>query len=291
MRANNARAHIAYLMATGLTFELSSSNYTTGIKCDAWKAKYVSTMQSNRTFACFAKLKKAVKEKPVPNVTNEDVKYFQHNFKRDIYIEQVTNIDIKSAYATILYNDGYIDKETYDYICASRKQERLASVGMLASRKNIFEFRKGKPVAERSDVSLYSGFFFYAAKRTFEIMDELRQICNEDYLYTWVDGIYFLPNEKAQAECKKFLDSIGFKHTVDNLASFDVHLRPDLVRVTFLKDGKQKIFNLPSLNNEFKRVVIDSILSLNNKKNKYEKGKDQGPVQDGGRNRAIHRRK
>lgn len=267
MRMNNAKAHIDFLTETRQTFELSSSNYTTGIKSDAWPGKYVQNLQSNRAFACFAKLKKAVKDRPVPDVKSEDVRYFQHNFKKDLYVERVTNIDIKSAYATILFNDGYIDEATYKYVCGATKQERLASVGMLASRKEVFQFVKGEPVDEEEVVSGKAGFFFYSAKRTFEIMDDLKRICGNSYLYTWVDGIYFLPNSGAERECRQYLEGIRFGHTVDYLSGFDVSIKQDLIVVRFRNGkGKSKLFNLPNAMSEFKRIMMDSILSINSKK-------------------------
>jgi len=51
----------------------------------------------------------------------------------------IFNIDIKSAYATILKNDGLITQKTFDFINRLPKQERLTAVGMLAGKKNIFE--------------------------------------------------------------------------------------------------------------------------------------------------------
>lgn len=269
MRMKNARTHINYLINSKQSFELSSSNYTTGIKCDdkALCAKYVATMQTNRTFACFAKLKKAVKKRPVPDVKPEDVRYFQHNFKSNIYIDTVYNIDLKSAYATILFNEGFIDKETYVYVCAGSKQERLASVGMLASRKEIFSFHNGVPISETEVVSENSGFFFYAAKRTFDIMDELKRICGQDYLYTWVDGIYFLPNVDTKEKCQEYLQSSGLKNSFDQLQEFEVRIKQNEIVVTFKKGAKLRRFSLPPIVSEFKRIIMDSILLINKNKN------------------------
>lgn len=252
------------MIGSGQSFELSSSNYTTGIKCEdkALCAKYVATMQTNKTFASFAKLKKALKDKPVPDITNEDVRYFSHNFRQNIYIDEVYNIDLKSAYATILLRDGFIDEETYKYICSGTKQERLASVGMLASRKEIFTFKNGKAVSEEKKVSENSGFFFLAAQRTFDIMDELKRMCEQSYLFTWVDGIYFTPNDSAAKDCMRYVSSIGFKATFEKLTQFEVRIKQDKIIVTFVKDGKQKLFNLPPIDSEFKSIITENILRL-----------------------------
>lgn len=271
MRMQNARTHINYLIEAKQTFTLSSSNYTTGIKCDSFPGKYVANLQSNRAFACFAKVKKAVKDKPIPNISNDDVRYFQHNFRKDIYIDTVYNIDIKSAYATVLFKSGLIDEETFQYLAKSSKQDRLSSVGMLASRKEIFEFKNGSPISETEVVSELSGFFFYAVQKTFEIMDELRRICGMDYLFTWVDGIYFLPNDRVRKECSDYLDNICYRYSSDTLSEFEVKIKTDLIYLTFKKEGKLKIFNLPGITSEFRSLMMDSILLINkNKKNEKD---------------------
>lgn len=259
----NARSHINYLIDIAANFVLTSSNYTTQIEMDEKKDKYVQTMQTNRTFACFAKLKSNLKDKPVPDVDNTMVNYFVHNFKKPIYIERVTNIDIKSAYATILYNDNLINEDTFQYICKSAKKERLASVGMLAARKKIFTFKTGSVVDEQETVSEKSGFFFYAVKRTSEIMADIQKICGKQYLYTWVDGIYYLPNSNIDFVASAYLRDNKFDFRIDRLEEFEVQFKHDCILVTFKKDGKRKIFNLPLPITEFKRIMIDSILQAN----------------------------
>lgn len=273
MRMNNAREYINYLQDAHMDFLLTSSNYTTQIEYEGAKEKYVQTMQSPRTFACFAKLKSQIKDKPIPDVDKDSLIYFHHDFKKDIYIDTVYNIDLKSAYATILYNDKYINKETFDYIVSSTKQERLASVGMLASRKKIFNFKGGSPIDEKEVVSEKSGLFFYAVKRTYEIMSNLKKICGTDYLYTWVDGIYLLPNDAHKKECIAYLEENNFKCSFDVLSEFEVKIKGDHTLVTFKKEGQRKLFNLPSPMSEFKKIMMDAILAK--KATKHKNGFDQ----------------
>jgi len=236
---------------------------------DEKKDKYVQTMQTNRTFACFAKLKSNLKDKPIPDIDNSMVSYFVHNFKKPIYVDYVTNIDIKSAYATILFNDDLITKETYEYICKSKKKERLASVGMLASRKKIFAFKTGAVIDEKEIISEKSGFFFYCVKRTAEHMAEIQRICGKDYLYTWVDGIYYLPNTNTDFLCETYLHESGFNYKLNQLTEFEVQFKIDCILVTFKQDGKRKLFNLPLPVTEFKRIMMDAIMQANHKPKEY----------------------
>lgn len=261
LRKNNARAYLNYLKKTGVPFEMFVSNYTAKFKTELFERKFVHNMQSNRAFACYAKIKSDVKDKPIPEVDIERLSYFVHDFKKSEYVGDVINIDLKSAYATVLYRDGFISRSTYDYICAGSKQERLVGVGMLASKKQYFKFDNGKIINNDEIVSPTSNFFFYAVHRTAEIMGELKTICGNSYLFTWVDGIYLLPDSKVQSECLEFIESIGFKSSCDPLTEFEVKVSKKQVSVNFKKGGVPKPFNLPLPNSEFKRLMVEAILS------------------------------
>lgn len=276
MRNGNCQQLIDYLTSGKFNFEMTSSNYTTKLKSEIINRTFVATKQSKRTFAAFAKLKSDLKNLKVPNVPAESVRYFEHDFRKDSYFPEVVNIDLKSAYARIFYNDKMITEETFKYFNSCKKQERLASVGMLASRKKVFQFENGKPVSYVENISELSGFFFYCVKRTHEIMSELKRICGDKYLFTWVDGIYFLPDEKVLSECIQYLESVNFLFTKENLQDFTVKIFKNKAFLTFKKDGKLKRFNLPSASSEFRKVIMESIIEINkNKQN--EKSKIKNP--------------
>lgn len=270
LRGNNARAYMNYLKSIGIPFEMIASNYTVLFKAEGLEKKFVSSMQGNRTFACFAKLKSELKSKPVPEIDKDALSYFVHDFKHDMYVGDVINIDLKSAYATVLFRDNLISENCYRYICKGTKQERLVSVGMLASKKQHFKFDGGYITGMPEEIiSEYSNFFFYAVKRTGEIMSELKAICGNDYLFTWVDGIYVLPNDKTIQDCHRYLESIDFNYSTEPLRDFEVKITPKHVSINFLKLSKgewtPKPFNLPLPNSEFKRLIIDAILSRRQK--------------------------
>lgn len=224
-------------------------------------------MQSKKTFACFAKIKSDTKNKTVPDISREELVYYQHDFKTNFFTKEVFNIDLKSAYATILRNDGFIGDDTYRYICKANKKERLASVGMLAARKRVFTFRGGSPINECEIVSARTGIFYHAVKRTFEIMSDLKKISGSSYLYSWVDGIYYSPNAAAKKEMIDYLKDINFDFTFDLLKNFRVRIGGSFTTVDFFKDGKLKIFNLPSQSTEFKRAALEAIVRMSRSEN------------------------
>src|SRR6185436_4244864 len=113
LRGSNARAYIRFLKDAKIPFTMICSNYTIEIQAEGLDKKFIASMQSKRTFAAFSKLKSDVKTKPVPDINREQLHYFLHNFKESVFVGDVYNIDLKSAYATILHKDGFISKNCF----------------------------------------------------------------------------------------------------------------------------------------------------------------------------------
>lgn len=276
MRSANAGKFIEMLADAELDFDLFASNYTMKIVVNGTNVNFIKNNQSNMVFAAYRKLQSDLSKFKVPDIAAEEVNYFIHDFKNEIYSDHVFNIDLKSAYANILFMDNLISLETFKYLTKLQKQDRLAAVGMLASRKEIFHFKNGQPETVENKRSEFSGFFFYAVKRTSEIMGELKKICGNDYLFTWVDGIYFHPVDKIMNECREYLKEIKFPFSYESLFEFDVKMMPRYVDVTFKKDGKLKQFALPVQDGQFRKIISDSLINSKYKTNEKNKSKNSG---------------
>lgn len=254
------------------------SNYMTTIILKGHKEKWVMNKLSNRTFAAYAKVMADIKDKPIPKISATDQIYFEHDFKQPCKINSVINIDLKSAYAAILYRDRYISKETYDYLCNCQKRERLAGVGMIAKKSTIYYVENGVAVNSVPVVSPTAGIFFYAVKKTYEIMSLLKKHCGENYLFTWADGIYFLPDDKIVGKCIKELKNHDFDFHVDYLKDFDVQLFRRRFVITFEKKNghnefESKMFQLPLNKSNHKKSIIEAFNNFKKSKNETGKGK------------------
>lgn len=272
INGKNARSYIEFLKDAKIPFVLTCSNYTTMIKADnIINMKFVQTMMSNRCFAAFSKIKSDIKNVAPPDINKSQLQYFLHDFNRSFKEDEVMNIDLKSAYAAILYMDKIISDETFQYLSTIPKSDRLASVGMLASKKTEFYFdHEGVIVDVVEKRSEKENFFFYAVKRTFEIMTELRNIIGENYLFTWVDGIYFKYDHYAMLECAEYLDSIKFDFSAEILKNFLLDYSELGIKIEFYKEGKLKRLNLPPRNTEFNRIMADAMVHFHNLKNKTD---------------------
>jgi hypothetical protein len=269
IRQDEPDRFILQLQLMKANFETYCSNYAIKVAVDDQIINFVKNEQSNAAFAGFSKLKRDLKDTKRPNIEATDVTYFLHDFKEPVYIERVVNLDLKSAYANILYMDKLISKDTHKYLGRLKKQERLSAVGMLASRKEVFEYLKGEIVSLRTERSEFAPFFFYAVKRTFEIMSELKKICGNAYLFTWVDGIYFLPDPGIKKECEDYLKMIGFPYSGETLNEFEVQFLPRSIKVSFLKQDnpRRKYFDLPMQESAYQKLVRKEVF-IHNKKHR-----------------------
>lgn len=270
LRASDSRAIVRFLEQTECSFELIRSNYTMEVKSQLINEKYVATMQSKQMFAAFAKIKSNVKAKPIPQITRDELVYYQHNFRESFFSKIVSNIDLNCAYATVLLNDNIISPETFKYLLRLPKQARLVSVGMLASRKKSFNYQQGVITGYDEKVSDLSPFFYLAVKRTFEVMTVLKKICGRNYLFTWVDGIYFHPDETIEKECKAYLDSISFGYKNEELKEFQVKFLPRKITLDFKKwnvkksEWDRKVFNLPHKQTMSEKIALSIIKTETN---------------------------
>jgi hypothetical protein len=275
----SAKAHIDFLKHAGFPYSLKISNYTMEIISDLYNIQFLHSMRSNRCFAAYAKVKSCVKNFEVPKIRKHELEYFMHNFNQDYFSSHAICIDIKSAYATVLFNDGYINEDTFKYLGKIDKLDRLAAIGMLASKKNCFSFDKNNKLIEfYQDISPLENFFYHCVKRVGDIMNDLKKISGEDYLFTWVDGIYLKPNDEYLYTIAPHLEQNGFKYSVEICYQFTVKISGGKVRLSFwkedkTKDGfdvcKKKTFTIPPQPSMFANDIINYLTGQNfdNEKN------------------------
>lgn len=229
---------------------------------------FLKKAQSFEMFAAYNKIKSDLKELPVP-VDTKYIKYYQTNFKHThLYADKIYQIDIKSCYASILRNNNLISAETYKHICKLSKENRLAAMGMLASKKNIFQFdNTGEVVSHTVKKSEYSDYFFFCVQETYRIMDECKVILGDDFLFIWVDAIYFSGNtEKAQSVINYFKEEHNLESSVNILYQFEVELRKDFYRLRYIKDRESTFMDIPTPEQSEKTELLNYLLNIKNNK-------------------------
>ena len=265
LNEKNIRLFVDLLKNAKTPFSMQVSNYTTKIISEPYNVSFVKGLQSKRVFAAASYLKKDLAGKKIPNVDMKKCDYYDTNFRGlEFYSDRCFNIDIKQAYATILYMDGFITKKTYDYLKNLPKMERLAAVGMLASHKTIFRHDKlGRIIKVEEIINPLSDFFFYCVQKTENIIhDVINKILQEAFLFSWVDGVYYMnENTGYKNVTMQYLKTeYGLESTFKELNNFEVKIKNQSYRISFLQDGEEKVFNIPLPVMQLKKDIINYLL-------------------------------
>lgn len=262
----NINLFVDLLKSTKTPFKMQVSNYMTKIISDTYNVTFIKTLQPNSVFAAAHYLKEDLKDKKTPEVDMKKNCYYDTNFRGDsFYTDRVFNIDIKQAYATILFNDKFISEKTYLYLKNLPKSGRLAAVGMLASRKMIFEHDKnGNITGGEETVNPLSNYFFYCVQKTENIIHDIKnKILQESFLFSWVDSIYYLNHNTGYRNVTQayLLKEYGLESTFKELEQFEVETKQSRYRISFLEENNEKVFNIPLPETKFKKEITNYLLN------------------------------
>jgi hypothetical protein len=248
---------IDQLIKKRATFTVKCTNYTTEVLQNNISYLFSASKKTNfRLFGTYQTLKAQVKKITPPSYEGL-ISYFRLNLNNilnqhsKINLGKVINIDITAAYATTLLNKKYIDNKLFSKITALPKLERLAVIGMLATKKHIFEFKAGEQINCSTETDAQKrNIFFEASHAVNEIMETCANIAKEDFLFFWVDGIY-LKTDKYKKEIQEYISAQNYKHKTETLNNFTAEIKENkTIFVTYKKEEKTKTFNLPISNKQ-----------------------------------------
>jgi hypothetical protein len=128
-------------------------------------------------------------------VFSDDVHYVRvARVPRFQKFENVCEVDIDQAYWETAYQLGIIDDELY--VRGSKgnisKKARLTALGSLAKKKYNYHFKGDKlldSIIEKEP--LLENLWFTICKRVSDVMHKVISELNGDFIFYWVDGIYF----------------------------------------------------------------------------------------------------
>lgn len=262
------RDRIKALKLCKLSFKVVQTNYTTTIIFpNEEKEMYLTTIRSIGVF----KANKIIQKEAVPNYIEADFEgrceYYDLNSEKFLDLahnpEQVYNIDLKAAYPTALKRYGLISEKTYKMLLRMDKLDRLASIGMFASRKVVFHINQGELMNLTEEQGKYKNIFFLAAYATDEVMKNCREIIGgNDFVFYWFDGIYFTGREKIKAVSEYLKGSTDIDFRQVWLQDFKANDVGEYIKISFKERSKgEKSFSLPkrqTISNH--RSIIESVL-------------------------------
>jgi len=233
------------------SFKMRQTNYTTVIEFPAgFKEQYIYTRRSLDVF----KAHRIIGKEAIPNYVEADFeghcRYFSIDAEKvmDLRLnpEPVYNFDLRTAYPTVLRNYGLIGDKTFKYLMRLGKVDRLASIGMFASRRTVFSVFEGELVNLEEVESEYKNIFFLPAYVTDEIMGACRALLGGDFLYYWFDGIYYTGRTRGRELSAFVRDNYHMDFKIKRLDSFLLVDRGAVVDISFMEPGRgKKRFSLP----------------------------------------------
>jgi len=240
-------------------FKLKISNYSANLKAGEHNYLFSDDIVDTKAFRYYQKMKKELggEIREIP----QNVKY--HDFtglvKSEEVIEDLICIDISSAYLTVLKNEKVISDKTFNWINTTStknkkaKTARLKSVGMFAKNPMSLIFEKGEIVNFEQNRDPFAWVFFLACQKTGEAMEICKKELADDFLFYWVDGIFFRNNKEKIPIILEILKTLGFNSKLENVRN----LRKSEKTLLFEKEGKEKILFLPQTNfEEMKEIKI-----------------------------------
>lgn len=254
-----SKAAIEFLKTSGKPFTVTLTNYTINIK-GAVNYKFMKHERSFKFFSYYNKLKKEVCEylskNPLPAC--DKIFYYDIKPKEDFNLKNVYNIDLTAAYLHILLNEKIISQNLFDELNKLDKQDRLSIVGMLAGRKSQYNFdENGKIIShEIIEDKQLRNVFFHCVQCTFLIMQQIKYLIDESYIFSWVDGVYF-SNESDTFLINEYLRELNYPCTIETLSDFKYINKKDHVLITFDKGVKTKSFNIPTKKNKFAKDIYE----------------------------------
>lgn len=269
IKENNYSDYLELCESTGLPYTLHRSNYRVIIESSFCNIDFMQNIMSNKAFIVGAMIKKDINATGLvpPDIDKADLKYY--DFAPPKYLQDseqtIYNIDIKSAYASVLYRHGLITKKTAKMMRSLPKKDRLASVGMLASKRHTFNMVGSKVISAHTEEKDTAPWFLFCVQKTAELMDKCRAILGRDFLFYWVDGLFFRHERNAE-KVIELIEREGYFCSFDVCHKFK-YTNGEVEKVlTYWKtdeDGAEyKRLSLPNQNNEVDKFILKFISEI-----------------------------
>lgn len=255
----------------GLKFTVKHSNYNTQIIGDFTTLKFIQTEHPIKVFVAYNKIIKDLKASPKTieilqeswSTNNFDSK----NGLKPCKLKKVLNLDISSAYPYCLFINKLITIDTFNYLMALKKTERLPAIGMIAKKSVWISYEKGEAINWDLKEGEYTNIFFFVIQQITDLMAWAADIAGDHFLFYWVDGIFLKPNipkDKLQQITEIFSEQ-GYYFKYENVKDFSVVRDNDKLYINMIKNDEEKPYVMYDKN--LARNFTKVLQALENEKN------------------------
>jgi hypothetical protein len=234
----------------GLDFQVKHSNYNTQIIGQESVIKFIQTEHSIKVFIAYNKivadLKKSDKTVEILQGEWSTENFDSKNGLKPCSYKTVLNLDITSAYPYCLFINKLICLDTFNYLMALPKNERLPAIGMIAKKSVWIDYQKGKATTWDVKTGEYANIFFFVIQQITDLMAWAADIAGDDFLFYWVDGIFLKPtiSKKKLQEITGIFAEQGYYYKYENVKNFSVVRENDKLYINMIKNGEEKPYTM-----------------------------------------------
>ena len=190
---------------------------------------------------------------------DEDVTYFEfHKTVKDVDIDSgtiynldnVCEVDITKAYYYTARKLGYISEDFFKKCLELPKPKRLRLIGSIATKKKVEVWENGilTEYFTKTDEKLRQ-CWFNIIRHTDNVMKKVKDALDDDFIFYWVDGIYFKDRGYNAQIAKKIFQDNDFAVTYEKLQKIEAVNIEGVLHLAVTKEGgKVKPFAIPKNN-------------------------------------------
>jgi hypothetical protein len=170
-------------------------------------------------------------------------------------LKNVSEIDITKAYYYSARNLGYISEEFFQKCMVLPKEQRLRLIGSIATRKTVKTFtvesyKKNGKSDEPDDMFIKQDKKLRLAWKNIVInvdkaMSDVMTYLKKDFIFYWVDGIYFYNDGMNKFKVDQIFKKHGFDSTFENHEKVQVVNKFGCLEIQIHKGDTYKPFTVP----------------------------------------------
>lgn len=252
--AEQIRTLVDFYNHEKINFQVKHSQYSTTIVMGKDKLKFMTNTHNKRVFMVSQQILKCLNESPLAQeIIKGDYSTRNYDLRWGLKPKKygnIINIDIKAAYPKALLNAGLITQEIYKKLMRLDKFERLPAFGMLAKKATVFTYENGECSNWDVETGKYAQIFYFIITQIENLMQELKDIAGDYYLFHWVDGI-FLEQKTPLSIIDKILSHIKRQNhffSFETINECYIEREDTLVSCRLIKNGKEKEFKFADRN-------------------------------------------
>jgi len=241
---------IRYYKEKQLNFVVKHSNYNTQIIGTEATLKFIQTEHPIRVFVAYNKIVKDLKESPktVEILQGEwsTDNFDSRNGLKPAFYKKILNLDISSAYPYCLWINKLITQDTFNYLMAMPKTERLPAIGMIAKKSVWITYTAGKADSWELKEGFYANIFFYVIQQITDLMAWAAEIAGDSFLFYWVDGIFLKPSipKKKLDEITRIFSEQGYYFKYEKVENCNIVRDGDKLLINMIKNGQEKPYQM-----------------------------------------------